>query len=129
MSAARELLEWCGDVRAFQSQYEMGLMMCLQAVSRFAASPGFDLNLGIYYTCSYMYIHVYNCNLLMCIHILEQIKPLTGHVHAHVHILLPVLQCSSMCGCKCTHVLMRCFLKIEILINYVVCTYMYTQLL
>ena len=47
MSAARELLDWCGDVRAFQPQYEMGLMMCLQAVSRFAASPGFDLNLGI----------------------------------------------------------------------------------
>ena len=46
MSAARELLDWCGDVRAFQPQYEMGLMMCLQAVSRFAASPGFDLNLG-----------------------------------------------------------------------------------
>ena len=46
MSAARELLEWCGDVRAFQPQYEMGLMVCLQAVSRFAASPGFDLNLG-----------------------------------------------------------------------------------
>jgi hypothetical protein len=46
MSAARELLDWCGDVRAFQPQYEMGLMMCLQAVSRFAASPGFDLNLA-----------------------------------------------------------------------------------
>ncbi|CAI8037821.1 Zinc finger MIZ domain-containing protein 1 [Geodia barretti] len=46
ISAARELLDWCGDVRAFQPHYEMGLMMCLQAVSRFAASPGFDLNLG-----------------------------------------------------------------------------------
>ena len=46
MSAARELLEWCSDIRAFQPQYEMGLMVCLQAVSRFAASPGFDLNLG-----------------------------------------------------------------------------------
>ena len=57
MSAARELLEWCGDVRAFQPQYEMGLMLCLQAVSRFAASPGFDLNLGTHvayvYTCTF----------------------------------------------------------------------------
>ena len=46
VSAARELLDWCGDVRAFQPQYEMGLMGCLQVVSQFAASPGFDLNLG-----------------------------------------------------------------------------------
>ena len=33
-------------MRAFQPQYENGLMGCLQTVSRFAASPGFDLNLG-----------------------------------------------------------------------------------
>ena len=47
MSAARELLDWCGDVRAFQPQYEHGLMGCLQVISQFAASPGFDLNLGV----------------------------------------------------------------------------------
>lgn len=46
VSAAKELLDWCSDVRAFQPQYENGLMGCLQTVSRFAASPGFDLNLG-----------------------------------------------------------------------------------
>ena len=65
MSAARELLEWCGDVRAFQPQYEMGLMLCLQAVSRFAASPGFDLNLGthvVYVYTNTMYTHVLNRN-------------------------------------------------------------------
>ena len=48
MLAARELLDWCSDVRAFQPQYEMGLMNCLQVVSQCAASPGFDLNLGVF---------------------------------------------------------------------------------
>ena len=48
MLAARELLDWCSDVRAFQPQYEMGLMSCLQVVSQCAASPGFDLNLGVW---------------------------------------------------------------------------------
>jgi len=48
VSAARELLDWCGDVRAFQPQYEHGLMGCLQVISQFAASPGFDLNLGVW---------------------------------------------------------------------------------
>ena len=28
-SAARELLEWCGDARAFQTSYEANLMSCL----------------------------------------------------------------------------------------------------
>lgn len=28
-SAARELLEWCGDARAFQQAYERNLMECL----------------------------------------------------------------------------------------------------
>ena len=28
-SAARELLEWCGDARAFQQSYEPNLMNCL----------------------------------------------------------------------------------------------------
>ena len=28
-SAARELLEWCGDARAFQPSYEGNLMGCL----------------------------------------------------------------------------------------------------
>lgn len=32
--------------RAFQPHFEGGLMACLQVVSRFAASPGFDLELG-----------------------------------------------------------------------------------
>ena len=61
ISAARELLDWCGDVRAFQPQYEVGLMMCLQAVSRFAASPGFDLNLGMYSEPTHIYVYMYIC--------------------------------------------------------------------
>lgn len=28
-SAARELLEWCNDARAFQPSYEVNLMNCL----------------------------------------------------------------------------------------------------
>ena len=28
-NAARELLEWCGDARAFQPSYETNLMGCL----------------------------------------------------------------------------------------------------
>ncbi len=46
VSAIRELMDWCSDVRAFQPQYENGLMTCLHAVNRFCASPGFDLQLG-----------------------------------------------------------------------------------
>ena len=64
ISAARELLDWCGDVRAFQPHYEAGLMACLQVVSQFSASPGFDLHLGWYCTTrtciSYAYIRAYD---------------------------------------------------------------------
>ncbi|PVD39461.1 hypothetical protein C0Q70_02092 [Pomacea canaliculata] len=45
-NAARELLEWCSDTRAFQLQFEEGLMGCLTVVSKVAAQPGFDLDLG-----------------------------------------------------------------------------------
>ena len=45
-SAIKELLEWCSDIRAFQPQYEAGLMGCIHAIARFCASPGFDLHLG-----------------------------------------------------------------------------------
>ena len=45
-SAIKELLEWCSDIRAFQPQYESGLMGCIHAIARFCASPGFDLHLG-----------------------------------------------------------------------------------
>ncbi|WAQ96806.1 ZMIZ1-like protein, partial [Mya arenaria] len=45
-NAARELLEWCSDVRAFQGQFENILIACLTVVSRVAAQPGFDLDLG-----------------------------------------------------------------------------------
>ena len=46
VSAIKELLDWCADIRAFQPQYENGLMGCLNTVNRFCASPGFDLHLG-----------------------------------------------------------------------------------
>ena len=52
VSASRELIDWCSDIRAFQPQYENGLMACLQTVSRFAASPGFDFSLGKHSVCS-----------------------------------------------------------------------------
>ena len=45
-AAIKELLEWCSDIRAFQPQYESGLMGCIHAIARFCASPGFDLHLG-----------------------------------------------------------------------------------
>ena len=34
-SAARELLEWCGDARAFQPAYEQNLMGCLTVGNSF----------------------------------------------------------------------------------------------
>ena len=46
VSAIKELMDWCGDIRAFQPQYENGLMGCLHMVNRFCSSPGFDLQLG-----------------------------------------------------------------------------------
>ncbi|XP_041363895.1 zinc finger MIZ domain-containing protein 1-like isoform X2 [Gigantopelta aegis] len=55
-NAARELLEWCSDTRAFQRQFEDSLMSCLTfentliecltVVSKVAAQPGYDLDLG-----------------------------------------------------------------------------------
>ncbi|KAJ8318286.1 hypothetical protein KUTeg_003377 [Tegillarca granosa] len=45
-NAARELLEWCSDLRAFQRAFEENLMSCLTVVSRVSAQPGFDLDLG-----------------------------------------------------------------------------------
>ncbi|ELU08345.1 hypothetical protein CAPTEDRAFT_44160, partial [Capitella teleta] len=45
-NAARELLEWCSDTRAFQRHFEGGLISCLTVVSQVAAQPGFDLDLG-----------------------------------------------------------------------------------
>ncbi|KAJ8248575.1 hypothetical protein GJAV_G00243460 [Gymnothorax javanicus] len=44
--AATELLDWCGDPRAFQRHFEHSLMACLMVVSRVAAHQGFDLDLG-----------------------------------------------------------------------------------
>ena len=52
ISAIKELLEWCSDIRAFQGHYEAGLMSCLHTVSARCASPGFDLHLGKQNTCS-----------------------------------------------------------------------------
>uniref|UniRef100_A0A8C3G6J3 Zinc finger, MIZ-type containing 1a n=1 Tax=Cyclopterus lumpus TaxID=8103 RepID=A0A8C3G6J3_CYCLU len=45
-SAATELLDWCGDPRAFQRPFEQSLMGCLTVVSRVAAQQGYDLDLG-----------------------------------------------------------------------------------
>ncbi|XP_038060556.1 zinc finger MIZ domain-containing protein 1-like [Patiria miniata] len=45
-TAARELLEWCADPRAFQRSFEPGLIGCLTIVSRVAAQNGYDLDLG-----------------------------------------------------------------------------------
>ncbi|XP_028976125.1 zinc finger MIZ domain-containing protein 1a isoform X6 [Esox lucius] len=45
-TAATELLDWCGDPRAFQRPFEQSLMGCLTVVSRVAAQQGFDLDLG-----------------------------------------------------------------------------------
>ncbi|XP_022250299.1 zinc finger MIZ domain-containing protein 1-like isoform X2 [Limulus polyphemus] len=45
-SAARELLEWCSDSRAFQKVFEQNLINCLTVVNRVAAQQGFDLDLG-----------------------------------------------------------------------------------
>ncbi|XP_075697924.1 zinc finger MIZ domain-containing protein 1 isoform X2 [Rhinoderma darwinii] len=45
-NAATELLDWCGDPRAFQRPFEQSLMGCLTVVSRVAAQQGFDLDLG-----------------------------------------------------------------------------------
>lgn len=45
-SAARELLEWCSDSRAFQGTFEQSLINCLTVVSQVAPQPGYDLDLG-----------------------------------------------------------------------------------
>lgn len=45
-TAATELLDWCGDPRAFQRPFEQSLMGCLTVVSRVSAQQGFDLDLG-----------------------------------------------------------------------------------
>ncbi|KAK2180789.1 hypothetical protein NP493_426g05023 [Ridgeia piscesae] len=45
-NAARELLEWCSDTRAFQRQFESALISCLTIVYQVAAQPGYDLDLG-----------------------------------------------------------------------------------
>ncbi|XP_064594585.1 zinc finger MIZ domain-containing protein 1-like isoform X2 [Liolophura sinensis] len=45
-NAARELLEWCSDQRAFQRPFENGLMGCLTVVSQVSTKPGYDLDLG-----------------------------------------------------------------------------------
>ncbi|XP_059144107.1 zinc finger MIZ domain-containing protein 1-like isoform X2 [Physella acuta] len=45
-SAARELLEWCSDQRAFQLQFEDSLMGCLTVVYKVASQPGYDFDLG-----------------------------------------------------------------------------------
>jgi len=45
-NAARELLEWCSDARAFQRPFEQSLIACLTIVSQVAARPGYDLDLG-----------------------------------------------------------------------------------
>ncbi len=65
MSAARELHIWCSDARAFRPQYELGLMNCLQIVSRFAASPGFDLDLGEYGVCCVVCVVL--CGVCVCV--------------------------------------------------------------
>ena len=38
-SSATELMEWCGDPRAFQPAYEQNLMSCLTVSSYFTLSP------------------------------------------------------------------------------------------
>lgn len=45
-TAASELLDWCGDPRAFQRTFEQSLMGCLTVVSHVAAQQGFDMDLG-----------------------------------------------------------------------------------
>ncbi|XP_052467972.1 zinc finger MIZ domain-containing protein 1 [Carassius gibelio] len=45
-TAATELLDWCGDPRAFQRPFEQSLMGCLTVVSRVAGQQGFDMDLG-----------------------------------------------------------------------------------
>ncbi|KAK2151252.1 hypothetical protein LSH36_370g01008 [Paralvinella palmiformis] len=45
-NAARELLDWCSDQRAFQHYFEQGLISCLTVVSQVSAQPGYDLDLG-----------------------------------------------------------------------------------
>ncbi|GIY11266.1 zinc finger MIZ domain-containing protein 1 [Caerostris darwini] len=45
-TAARELLEWCGDFRAFQKWFEELLFGCLTVISQVSHKPGYDLDLG-----------------------------------------------------------------------------------
>ncbi|XP_060076777.1 zinc finger MIZ domain-containing protein 1-like isoform X1 [Ylistrum balloti] len=45
-NAARELLEWCSDMRAFQKAFEDSLIQCLTVVSQVSTQPGYDLDLG-----------------------------------------------------------------------------------
>ena len=51
--AARELLDWCGDARAFQPSYEQNLMACLTVYTfnKFVASHSlFDI-ISFMFTC------------------------------------------------------------------------------
>ncbi|XP_056628097.1 zinc finger MIZ domain-containing protein 1-like [Triplophysa dalaica] len=45
-TAVSELLDWCGDPRAFQRTFEQTLMGCLTVVSHVAAQQGYDMDLG-----------------------------------------------------------------------------------
>eukprot|EP00118_Oscarella_pearsei_P022601 m.263934 g.263934 ORF g.263934 m.263934 type:complete len:269 (+) comp40461_c0_seq23:460-1266(+) len=45
-SSAKELLDWCKDVRAFQKPFEQGLMSCLTVIHKVAGQAGYDLNLA-----------------------------------------------------------------------------------
>ena len=69
VAAIKELLDWCSDIRAFQPQYESGLMGCVNTVNRFCASPGFDLQLGM------DNVHVLICTRIMSLS-LSPIYPL-----------------------------------------------------
>ncbi|KAG8200556.1 hypothetical protein JTE90_000629 [Oedothorax gibbosus] len=44
--AARELLEWCGDPRAFQKVFEPNLIGCLTVISQVSQKQGFEIDLG-----------------------------------------------------------------------------------
>ena len=84
VAAIKELLDWCSDIRAFQPQYEAGLMGCISTVNRFCASPGFDLQLGM---CTYMshihglYVYVYSLGfklLAVCFQHRDRFNPHNG---------------------------------------------------
>ncbi|XP_065128882.2 zinc finger MIZ domain-containing protein 1-like isoform X1 [Paramisgurnus dabryanus] len=45
-TAASELLDWCGDPRAFHRCFEQSLMGCLTVVSHVSCQQGYDMDLG-----------------------------------------------------------------------------------